>query len=191
MHKKVIEVQLTAKSFRQAQRSIEEYRKSFNKKLRTFTSELAKEGIRVAEINLGHAQSLVGFSHTSTLRSGYATTTLIAYDKQKIISEWMYYGDKRRAEVSPILMAEFGAGHYASDKEALSEASKFGMGRGTFPRQNPGEKHRGLQKVWYWQETENGEWKHSSGWKPTLPMHEASKAIQDKVQEVARRVFNG
>lgn len=191
MSRKTIEVQLTAKSFREAQRSIEEYRKSFNKKLRTFTSELAKQGIRVAELNLGHAQSLVGFSHTSTLKSGYATTTLIAYDKTKIISEWMYYGEKRRAEVSPILMAEFGAGKYASEREAMSEASKYGMGRGTFPRKHENEKHRGLQNVWYWQEVEGGEWKHSSGWKPTLPMHNASIEIQKKVEDVARRVFNG
>ena len=141
----------------------------------TFVRKLAEIGIEVAKYEVHQEfQPYIEFKYIPiTVGAG----NLTAWDIEPIHRIW--YNKKGEvigeADVSPILMSEFGAGKYAIEGH-----------RGTFPNQK-----NAFRSVWYWYD-ESGT-KHSSDEDPTIiptqPLYKAFAEMVDKVDAVAREVF--
>ena len=165
-----------------AMRQLAEYRKSILDKCELFCKRLAEKGIEVAEQHTGKFGSHIRFDiQTSRIPDG-AQAILIATNTSLIHVRWIgagvAYGE---ADISPLMMAEFGSGLPAQKNPRGPE---FGMGTGTFP----GQTHADDPDGWSYMDTE-GVWHHSYGETPTMPMDQASKAIIKAVRQTAREVF--
>ena len=180
----------TPNSLSKAIEYLETYRDEINQKTQKAIEMLLDIGIECGQANSGKFKDFIVFrKEVEQTPDGYSGL-LIAFDGQTIISEWMYGGSMKRAEVSPLLMAEFGSGQYAKVKFP----SMVGLvGRGTFPEQ----KHA-FQDSWWWvdQNPENGiDYGHgfylhqSSGFEPTHPMHNAEVAMINDISKVLKEVF--
>lgn len=175
-----ITVQLNEQSVQDAIDEIEKYRDSLVWKCTVLVSELQKIGIETAVENVGKYGTLVVFEKTAVEQTGTgARCAISARDAMKIISSWKTKEGVKSVEVSPMLMAEFGSGQHALDDPKVP-----GVGQGTFP----GQKHAFDPQGWKWQDLQ-GRWHRSKGQVPTFPMHRASVEMQNKIVEVARRVF--
>lgn len=164
------------------QKAIDElnaYKQSLRDKAYIFIDRLLSIGIQTAESNSGEYQGWI-FYYSNIIVAEYdCIGILIARDKGKIISEWYKGGQIVSAEVSPLLMAEFGSGWLA---EVLYNVPN--VGQGTFP----GQTHAFDEGGWSWT-TPDGVLHHSEGIKPTHPMHAAELALINNVVSVAREVF--
>ena len=180
---KHLKITLDSKSINDAIRELEDYKQSLRDKNRIFIERLLDEGISVARDNSGGYGKLISFS--KEIEGGTRTIgLLIAEDKQKIIAEWDYYGNKKTAELSPLLLSEFGS---ATLSEILFNIS--GVGQGTFPGQTHASEPYWRYKEW--KDDNSGEWKTGSGVKPTHPMYKADLEMLQKIETIAREVFNG
>lgn len=180
---KQLSISLDSKSINNAIKQLKDYKTSLQSKTKELISRLIDEGIEVAEQNTGGYGKYIKFS--KNVKGRYSVVGfLIAEDSSKIIAEWDYKGDKKTAELSPLLLSEFGS---ATMAEVLFDIA--GVGQGTFP----GQTHAFESRWWYkeWTEDGTGEWKLGHGVQPTHPMHEADMAMLQKVEEIAREVFNG
>lgn len=157
------------------------YSDSLSAKCQKFVEKLCDYGIEVARTNTGEYGSLIWFRKELDPTESGCKAIMIATDKMKVIREWKYHGSTKTAEVSPILMAEFGSGWLAENLDNVE-----GVGQGTFPDQTHAFDPRG----WWWTDT-NGEHHHSMGEAPTFPMHTASIAMLFEMQSIAEEVFNG
>ena len=137
---------------------------------------LAEIGIEVAEaVITPEFQNCIEFKYIP-LRSGDGNLT--AWDGQVIHRVWftksgMLSGE---ADISPLLMSEYGAGKYAVEGH-----------RGTFPGQR-----NAWRSQWFWYD-EDGT-KHSSEEDitilPTRPMYTAMVEMMNKAEWVVREVFS-
>lgn len=177
---KRIKATLSQSSLRQAQQEIQRYKQEMLVKCRTVAERLCEAGIRVATENLGGYGKYVTFSTEITPQKSGIKAVLMATNTGLIKSEWRTRDGEKSADVSPLLMAEFGSGLRANNPNA----SKFGMGTGTFPGQTHAENPEG----WWYMDLE-GEWHHSYGVTPTMPMYKASKEMMDNVTKIVREVF--
>lgn len=178
---KRITVQLNEESVQNAIDEIERYKESLVYKCTVLVSELQKIGIETAIEHSGEYGSYIIFEEQIGVQqtANGAKCCISAKDAKKIIALWKYKGGIKSVEVSPLLMEEFGSGHYAQ-----SDPRVPGVGRGTFP----GQKHAFDPQGWWWVD-ENGEKHQSFGHFPSYPMHEAVLRMRDRIVEVARRVF--
>lgn len=137
---------------------------------------LAEIGITVAEYSVHSAfRPYIEFRYDS---QSLGVGELVGQDNALIHRVWYTKGGKVKgeADISPLLMSEYGAGPYAAQGH-----------RGTFP----GQTHA-FQNEWFWyDETGN---KHSSEEDYTIvstqPMYKALVEMINKVNEVAREVFS-
>ncbi len=177
---KRITVQLNEESVQNAIDEIKQYKESLIWKCTVLVSELQKIGIQTATEHVGKYGTLITFEKTAVEQTANgARCAISASDAMKIISSWQTKEGVKTAEVSPLLMAEFGSGQHALDDPKVP-----GVGQGTFP----GQKHAFDPQGWKWQDLQ-GRWHRSKGQVPTFPMHQASIEMQNKIVEVARRVF--
>ena len=141
---KVIKVQASSKGMRDLQKELAKYRDDLQKKSELFVSRLASLGITVGKANCGEYKTAIAFTKTIYSDSqGHSIAYVIADDKFPILREWMYHGDIKQVNISPLYMAEFGSGWYA--KPLLAPPSGNG-GQGTFP----GQKHAFDEDGWTW-----------------------------------------
>jgi len=185
-------VSLDSKELYKLSVDILNYADEFERKVKIFLERLAEVGIEVASRNGGD------FSHYITYSKKFDdnTTVVITAHSSPITAEW-YAGSQtkkvRTEEISPILMAEFGSGHYAIPGEG-------GIGgQGTLNKYG----HAFDTDGWYWWSDEptslgggevvkdaNGRFKfHSMGTRPSRPLHKAVMACIFQVEEIAREVF--
>lgn len=157
---------------------LESYRDGLKARSMEFVSRLADIGIRAAERHLGDYAGMVEF--TKELDDGNAVCMLIGRDKQKVISRWRYKGDWKEAEVSPLLMSEFGSGWFA---EVIFPVAEGEVGQGTFP----GQKHAFDEQGWHW--TDGTGYHISYGEQPTHPMFNAWLQMRSQIETVAKNVF--
>lgn len=162
------------------QRQLKQYKKDLIQKCAIFTERLAHKGIIVGEANLGEFEKFIVFSTETNQTKTGVKTIMYATNNGIIKSQWMTKDGIKEADVSPILMAEFGSGLKANNVRA----GKFGMGTGTFPGQTHAEDPEG-----WWYQTLDGEWHHSYGVTPTMPMEKARAEMVDQIYSVAREVF--
>lgn len=176
---------------------LENYAKTFEKKVQLFLEKLADKGIEVASVNGGDFSSYIVYS--KKVENG-TIVKMIAQDKQEITNSWYASATSqtvRQETISPLLMAEFGSGHYAVDAEG--DASELG-GQGTLNVYG----HAFDSNGWYWWSDDatsisgddtpmyekKGRWKfHSKGVHPSQPLHKAVMACIEQVEGIAREVF--
>lgn len=176
---KKITIQLNNDSIRKAIEEIEQYKESIAYKCTVLVDELIKVGITTAKENSGGYGKYILFEK-SLGQDGYkAVGAIYASDAEKVIRKWYKKGKLKEAEVSPLLMAEFGSGWLA---EVLDDVP--GVGQGTFPEQT----HAFDPQGWYWVGEDKTK-QYSRGEKPTHPMHSAEIEMRDQIISIARRVF--
>lgn len=178
-----LKIELNQKSISHAIGELKRYRESLATKNEIFVRRLLDEGIRVAKENTGGYGRLISFSKDG--HGGLKTVGYMVADSRPITAEWAVKDEngnevKKTAEVSPLLMAEFGSGPMA---EVLFDIA--GVGQGTFP----GQTHA-FETSWWYKDWETKEWHQAFGIRPKHPMHKAEMAMIERVQEIAREVFN-
>ena len=173
-----LEIKLNDKSIKQAIKKLEEYRDSLRARSELLVSRLIDEGIKVAYQHTGKYGGYVEFK--KEVESGeQCIGLLIGCDSKPFISTWKYKDGTRSAEVSGILMSEFGSGWLADVIWSVP-----GVGQGTFP----GQTHAADPDGWYWEDV-NGTKHHSIGETPQYPMYNADMTMLTQVDRIAREVF--
>lgn len=196
MERTVITIGLSNKSFRDAQKAVRKYKRELLKKCRLFVDKLAEVGIETAtqavssdsgnppEENKGYGRFVVFRKQIENANQLGVRGILIASNSAGLLrSQWRTLNTASgvaTADVSPILMAEFGAGLKANNPRA----SEFGMGQGTFP----GQTHAFDADGW-WYQTLDYEWHHSYGVTPTMPVQKAADEMVREIGKVAREVW--
>ena len=101
----------SASSIRKAQEQIKAYKDDLIDKCELFVTKLAEVGIMVAEQNTGKFGSYIAFKAEVDPEKYGCKAVMVATNTGLIKSEWRInsFGDTRTADVSPILMAEFGS----------------------------------------------------------------------------------
>lgn len=179
---KRIYVSLTTEgSIEKAIKALEEYKSDILEKTEVLVERLMDVGIESGIANSGDYAGMIVFKKEIIAGIDGVEGILIATDGQKIIREWKYRGGLKQAEVSPLLMAEFGSGWLAKVLDNVE-----GVGQGTFP----GQTHAFDSQGWWW-ETPDGEKHHSYGEAPTYPVHSALFAMMFEVDRIAKGVFHG
>lgn len=177
---KRIKCSLSQSSLQQAIREIEQYKQEVLTKCRTVAERLCDVGIQIATENTGGYGKYITFYRELTPEKSGVKAVMVATNTGLIKSEWRTQDGEKSVDISPLLMVEFGSGLRANNPNA----SKFGMGTGTFPGQTHAENPEG----WWYMDME-GEWHHSYGVTPTMPMYKASKEMMDNVTKIVREVL--
>ena len=139
---------------------------------------LLEIGIKAAKESAGKYKDYISFYPTVGREGDGFVGLLIASDMSKIISRWKRGGDIVEAEVSPLLMAEFGSGWYANVAPIWSDLVGQ-VGQGTFP----GQTHAFDPDGWEW-EDENGIRHQSQGEMALQPMYNAWQEMASAIEGV-------
>ena len=177
---KKISFGLSVKEIQNAIKEVKAYQNDLNRKCEELCRRLTAEGILIAKSYIGNS----GFgkyvhlgTEISPQQSG-CKAILYMQDITKIRSDWQTLEGVKSADVSPMLMLEFGSGLKADNPVGI-----VGVGTGTFP----GGKH-GTEPGWYYMDLD-GNWHYSTGISPKMPMYQAGKELRAKVNAIASEVF--
>ena len=180
-----ITVELSTDGIKEARKQLKSYRNSLPRKCEAFVSKLADRGIQTATQHTGRYSGYIIFSKELNRTADGCRGIMLATETGLIHRTWQDPSAPNgiaEADVSPLLMAEFGSGKKA---EINPRGGEFGMGRGTFP----GQIHAFDEHGWSWKEVGQDEWRHSLGEVPTMPMQSAMAEMENAIFEVAREVF--
>ena len=175
-----ISFSLSQSSIQNAIKEIRAYQNELPTKCEILCRRLAAEGIIVANGYIGTS----GFGKYIHLSSAISPQQMgcgaILYmrDTSMITSEWRTLDGVKSAEISPMLMLEFGSGLSAQNPKGIP-----GVGTGTFP----GGTH-GNEPGWYYMDLE-GNWHYSSGVTPKMPMYHTGNNLRTKIIAIAKEVF--
>ena len=164
---------------------LDEYKKALPRKVEKFLNTLADRGITVANErtgvidDLGNVKHYVSFTKSYTSGTGVYHMEIAGRDVMPYRSSWVTKKGIVTANVSPILMYEFGSGIKARNPLYVA-----GVGQGTFP----GQKHAFNPKGWSWKGVD-GKWHHSTGISPTMPMYNAWAEMKATIVQAANEVF--
>lgn len=176
-----INMALSDKSIKNAVNSLEKYKQSILKRCEQLVSELADDGIAIAETNVGNFGRYITFTKQIEPESNGCTAIVLATETGQIKSQWLTSDGIKSADVSPLLMAEFGSGWRAQNPLNVPN-----VGQGTFP----GQTHAFDKEGWYWRDL-NGDLHHSYGITPTMPIYKAYVNTEQNILRKAREVFDG
>lgn len=179
MAKKTLTATLSVSSIKNLQKELEKYKADLVKKCDEFVRRLTNEGIEVAKHNTGNYGHYIAFSVKTEPNKDGCKGFLLATETGKIKSVWKTKDGMKTADVSPLLMVEFGSGWRAKNPNGVPD-----VGQGTFP----GQSHAFDKEGWYWVD-EDDKLHHSYGVTPKMPMYLASLKMQEKVIEIAKEVF--
>ena len=179
---KQINMSLNSKSINKAIKELDAYQNELMKKCKTVVERLAEVGIETAVNSTLNFGSFITFTQKiESQERDRITAVMLAYDSHKVKRQWLRYGEVVEAEISPLLMEEFGSGF-----EALNPMNVPGVGQGTFP----GQTHAYDEGGWWYMDL-NGEWHKSTGEKPGMPMYAARVRMSLSIDRILREVFNG
>ena len=176
---KKITMNLSVSSIQNAIKELRQYQNDLDRKCEIFCQRLAELGIQTAKENTGNFGKYISFTYEVKDRTKGCKAVMVATNTGIIHSEWQTKEGVKSADVSPILMCEFGSGLKAENPKGIP-----GVGTGTFPGQTHAEDPNG----WYWMDLD-GEWHHSYGVTPKMPMYHASIEMILNIQKIAREVF--
>ena len=176
---KKITISLSQSSIQNAIKELRQYQNDLNRKCEIFCQRLAELGIQTAKENTGNFGKYISFTYEVKDRTKGCKAVMVATNTGIIHSEWQTKEGVKSADVSPILMCEFGSGLKAENTKWIP-----GVGTGTFPGQTHAEDPNG----WYWMDLD-GEWHHSYGVTPKMPMYHASIEMILNIRKIAREVF--
>lgn len=176
---------LSVKEVERAKKELLQYKKALADKCQECVRRLYEVGVSVAKENISEGyKPYILFGMDVTEAGADIRAVMYATNTGLIRSEWRTDNTASgitSADVSPILMAEFGSGLPAEKNE---NGRRFGMGTGTFPGQTHAEDPEG-----WWYMDLNYEWHHSFGITPTMPMTHAAEAMFDRVSAIVKEVF--
>ena len=177
---KKISFGLSVREIQNVIQEIKQYQNEINRKCEELGRRLTAEGIAIAQAHIGSSGFGKYIHLGSEITQEQAGCRAIFYmeDSQKIVSQWQTLEGVKSAEVSPMLMLEFGAG-----LKAENPANIPGVGTGTFPGQTHAE-----QGSWSYMDLD-GNWRTSSGVSPRMPMYFSGKELREKVLQIAKEVF--
>lgn len=170
---------LSQSSIMTAKKELLLYRNSLQNKCEILVARLLEEGIIVARQDLGEYGKYVSFSMSTSPEQYGCKGILLATNTGIIHSEWRTQDGVKSADVSPLLMMEFGSGHKAQNPLGVP-----GMGQGTFP----GQTHAFDSNGWWYMDL-SGEWHHSYGMTPKMPMYKATINMKKRIISIAKEVF--
>ena len=163
-------------------KELEEYSKKLNDKSEVFIRKLADIGVNAAMMTLatkgqGDAERDADFNVEFEVMGEKINGVISLSSTPKTTADGRVF--------YPHLAWEFGAGNRFNGMTSPNpNASKLGMGPGTFPNQthvpNPG--------YWYYRD-EHGDAVRSYGTQATMPMYTATLEIISRIQEIAKEVF--
>lgn len=179
MAKRVFKASLSVSSLKQLQKELTAYRDSLPEKCKRLVIALSEAGIAVAKQNTGNYGKYITFSTKTEPQKDGCKAIMLASQTGKITSAWKTSGGIKTADVSPLLMVEFGSGWKAENPMQVP-----GVGQGTFPEQI----HAYDKEGWYWIGLDDKLY-HSYGISPKQPMYKASLEIQRIVVEKAKEIF--
>lgn len=181
MAKKVFKTKLSISGIEQLKKDLLDYKNNtLPNLLKQYITALAQEGISVGKQNVGGFGKYITFSIQTEVSKDGCKALMLASETGKIISTWKSYGEIKSAEVSPLLMAEFGSGWGAENPMQIP-----GVGQGTFP----GQTHAFDKEGWYWLD-ENDNLNYSRGITAKMPMYKASIRIQEIAKKKAKEIFS-
>lgn len=180
MAKKVFKTKLSISGIKQLKKDLLDYKNNtLPNLLKQYVTELAQEGISVGKQNVGGFGKYITFSIQTEVSKDGCKALMLASENGKIISTWKSYGEIKSAEVSPLLMTEFGSGWGAENPMQIP-----GVGQGTFP----GQTHAFDKEGWYWLD-EDDNLNYSRGITAKMPMYKASIRIQEIAIKKAKEIF--
>ena len=116
MAKKVLKANIfSPSSIQELQKQLGDYKNSLNDKCEQFVRELAESGIFVAKQSVGNFGKYITFSVKTEKEKNGCKGVLFASNTGIIKSEWRTQDGVKTADVSPLLMAEFGSGMKAEN----------------------------------------------------------------------------
>lgn len=169
---------LSVKGINNLIKQLNDYQNNLQKKCEEYVKQLAEAGIKVAQENVGNFGKYITFTVKTNPEKDGCTAILLATNTGIIKSEWQTKDGIKSADVSPLLMVEFGSGLKAENPKNIP-----GVGTGTFP----GGTH-GNEPGWWYMDLE-GAWHYSTGISPKQPMYKASLKIKEKIINTAKVVF--
>lgn len=174
-----LKANLSVSSLNDLKKQLLDYKAELADKCEIFVKRLADEGITVGKQNVGGFGKYITFSMQTEPRKDGCKAIILASENGKIISSWQTKDGIKTAEVSPLLMAEFGSGWGAENPMNVP-----GVGQGTFPNQS----HAYDKEGWYWIDLD-GNLNHSYGITAKMPMYKARLEIVKKVTTIAKEIF--
>lgn len=178
---KTITVNLNSESINDAIAMLEQIKKRITNRPRVIVEELLRIGITTAQENTGKYAGYIKFETVTKPSSDGFIGLLIGSATEPMISRWRRGGEVIEAEVNPLLMAEFGSGHYANVPEIWSDLVGF-VGQGTFTYPDQIRNHA-FDKGWGWYDLENN-WHWSTGESPTAPMYKSWEKMRESLLSV-------
>lgn len=177
---KKISFGLSVREVQNAIKELRQYQSDLNRKCEELCFRLCAEGMPIARAYIEESGfgRYIRLSSEITPEKAGCKAIIIMEDTTKIKSEWQTKEGVQSAEVSPMLMLEFGSG-----LKAENPANIPGVGTGTFP----GGKH-GNEPGWYYMDLD-GNWHYSTGVSPKMPMYYTGKELREKVVAIAKEVF--
>ena len=179
MKSKKFSSDLSIEGIKRLQDELQNYNNDLIRKNKLFVERLAQSGIIVAQQNVGNFGRYITFRVDVQQSGSNCKAVLVATNTGHIINKWQTKDGIKSADVSPLLMAEFGSGQKAENPLGLP----YG-GQGTFP----GQTHAFDVNGWHWQDLE-GQWHHSKGISPTMPMYKAMMEMHLNIKNIAREVY--
>ena len=179
MGKHKITMNLSEESVRNAIKELNQYKSDVLRKTQEYVSRLSELGIQTSKNNVGNFGRYITFSKELEPNKYGCKAIVLATQTGTIVSKWQTKDGIKSADVSPLLMAEFGYGHRAENPMNVP-----GVGQGTFPDQT----HAFDEDGWYWRDLD-GELHHSKGVTPSMPMYKAFVEMELSAIRIAREVF--
>ena len=142
---------------------LENYSRDLDRKARELCERLAQMGALYAEWNFSGVLYSGDTDYKITVELGEGNTYII------------------KADGEAVLFMEFGAG--VKHGYGHPQAWEFGMGPGTYP----GKGHWNDPKGWWYGEP--GNWTHTYGNAPGMPMYNAAKDLRQEILQTAQEVF--
>ena len=180
--KETIHLDITdPKSIAKTIKYFEKMRDELPKKCEQLVNMLADLGIQTALIStIGNelADYILFSKELKSSDKGQTEMIMFGRDIGEVFGEGV-----DAAQISPILMLEFGAGKYAVPPQSLLD-SHIEVGRGSFP----GQTHAWDEKGW-WYTDKNGVSHHSYGTHPQYPIQHAHDLMETQVDNCIRKVF--
>lgn len=185
-------------TIQQAIKDIQDYKKEITNNTKKFCDELSKIGIDIIKVNLGDDAIHIGLIKKIEISESECKEILILADKHPVTKAWLSIDENHKeimktAEISPVLMLEFGSGKDASAAKKHTDTVnvKEKVGRGTFPSENnkpKGNENHAWQDIWKYKDI-HGRWKRTSGITPTMPMYNAYLEMERQIRQIAREIF--
>jgi len=185
-------------TIQQAIKDIQDYKQDILNKTKTFCDRLSEIGINIIQVNLGDGAIHIGLTKKIEITENGCKEILILADKHPVTKAWLSIDENHKeimktAEISPVLMFEFGTGKNASANKKHTDTVnvKEKVGRGTFPSENnkpKGNENHAWQDTWSYKDI-HGKWHRTSGMTPTMPMYNAYLEMERQIRQIAREIF--